>query len=159
MKRTFTFLFFFTWFSYTYNIFVLIHTVHGVSFRHLLVKSLNDNASILQESVATKYRPGACENCGAMTHKKKDCMERPRKIGVKFNNTSIAADEFVQPVLHQSYDGKRDRWAGYDPSEHKRIIEQYQRVEEAKRQLRSDKLDTGDAISEEVINKISPINF
>ena len=24
---------------------------------------------------ATKFREGACTNCGAMTHKKKDCLE------------------------------------------------------------------------------------
>jgi pre-mRNA-processing factor SLU7 len=36
---------------------------------------------------------GACENCGAMTHKKKDCMERPRKLGAKFTGKNIARDE------------------------------------------------------------------
>ncbi|XP_046626406.1 pre-mRNA-splicing factor Slu7 [Neodiprion virginianus] len=91
--------------------------------------------------VAVKYRKGACENCGAVTHKKKDCMERPRKIGAKFTNANIAPDEFVQPDLSVDYDGKRDRWAGYDPAEHRAIVEEYQKIEDAKRQMRADKLN------------------
>lgn len=90
--------------------------------------------------VATKFRKGACENCGAMTHKKKECMERPRKIGAKFTNAKIAPDEYVQPNLNPDYDGKRDRWAGYDPAQHQEVIEEYEKIEEAKRQMRAEKL-------------------
>ncbi|EFN89099.1 pre-mRNA-splicing factor Slu7 [Harpegnathos saltator] len=90
---------------------------------------------------AIKYRKGACENCGAMTHKRKECMERPRKVGAKYTNFKIAPDEFTQPELSMDYDGKRDRWAGYDPSEHRAIVEEYQKVEEAKRQMRAEKLN------------------
>ncbi|KAK0170282.1 hypothetical protein PV328_010861 [Microctonus aethiopoides] len=91
--------------------------------------------------VATKFRKGACENCGALTHKKKECMERPRKVGAQFNGKNIAPDEYVQPELSMDFDGKRDRWAGYDPSEHRAIIEEYRKIEEAKRQMRAEKLN------------------
>ncbi|XP_045483843.1 pre-mRNA-splicing factor Slu7-like [Harmonia axyridis] len=99
--------------------------------------------------VVTKFRKGACENCGAMTHKKKECMERPRKVGAKFTNASIAPDEFVQKNLLLSYDGKRDRWSGYEPSEHKAVIEEFQKIEEAKRQLKAEKLNAGEDSDEE----------
>lgn len=72
-------------------------------------------------SVATKFRKGACENCGAMTHKKRDCVERPRKVGAKFTSTNFAPDEFVQPNLSLSFDGKRDRWNGYDSTAHREV--------------------------------------
>lgn len=90
--------------------------------------------------VVTKYRKGSCDNCGAMTHKKVDCMERPRKIGAKFSGALMAYDEFVQPKIVSDYDGKRDRWAGYDPAAHKEIIEEYKKVEEAKQKIKADKL-------------------
>ena len=44
-----------------------------------------------------------------MTHKKRDCLERPRKIGAKYTNANFAPDEFVQPNLSLTFDGKRDR--------------------------------------------------
>lgn len=94
--------------------------------------------------MATKFRKGACENCGALTHKKKDCMERPRKVLAKYTGAEIAPDEFIQPDLKLDFDGKRDRWNGYNPSEHLGIIEEFDKVEDAKRQLKAQRLNTGD---------------
>ncbi|KAG5344994.1 SLU7 factor, partial [Acromyrmex heyeri] len=102
---------------------------------------------------AIKYRKGACENCGAMTHKRKDCMERPRKVGAKYTNFKIAPDEFTQPELSMDYDGKRDRWAGYDPSEHRAIVEEYRKIEEAKRQMRAEKLNAEEENDEQDSDK------
>ncbi|XP_050529672.1 pre-mRNA-splicing factor SLU7 [Daktulosphaira vitifoliae] len=125
-------------------------TAGGPTLKHQRVpdkpqeySSLNEwyKRGVNTESISTKFRKGACENCGAMTHTKKDCFERPRKIGAAYNNMNIAPDEHVQPVLNQDFDGKRDRWAGYDPAQHKTIIEQYQKIEEAKRELRAQKLN------------------
>ncbi|KAJ1127983.1 hypothetical protein NDU88_006376 [Pleurodeles waltl] len=95
---------------------------------------------IQETAVPTKYREGACQNCGAMTHKKKDCFERPRKVGAKFTGTHIAPDEHSQPQLLFDYDGKRDRWNGYNPEEHMKIVEEYSKVDLAKRTLKAQKL-------------------
>lgn len=89
--------------------------------------------------VATRFRKGACENCGAMTHKKKDCLERPRKIGAKFSG-DLAPDEVILPNLNLDYDGKRDRWNGFEPEMYKFVIDEHSKIEEAKRQLKEDKL-------------------
>ncbi|XP_046333941.1 pre-mRNA-splicing factor SLU7-like [Haliotis rufescens] len=92
--------------------------------------------------VATKFRKGACENCGAMTHKKKDCLERPRKVGAKFTGEKIAPDEYIQVCLSHDYDGKRDRWNGTDLMEHQnKLITEFDKIEEAKRTLKEQKLD------------------
>ena len=52
-----------------------------------------------------------------MTHDSKTCMDRPRKTGAKFTNKFIAPDEKIE-TFELDYDGKRDRWNGYDASTH-----------------------------------------
>lgn len=84
-------------------------------------------------TAATKYRKGACENCGAMGHKAKDCLERPRKKGAKWTGKNIQADDVEQEV-HLSWDAKRDRWNGYDAKEYKHVVEEYEAMEELKKQ-------------------------
>ena len=80
---------------------------------------------------ATKFRKGACENCGAMTHKTKECLQRPRAKGAKWTGRDIAQDEVVQKV-DLGWDAKRDRWNGYDPKEYKAVIDEYAQIEELK---------------------------
>ncbi|EFO28125.1 hypothetical protein LOAG_00359 [Loa loa] len=89
---------------------------------------------------ATKFRKGACENCGAMTHGKKDCLERPRKVGAIWTNQDIAPDEYVQPKLTLGWDAKRDRWNGYDPQTYKQVVEEHEKLEQTRKLLREEKM-------------------
>ncbi|KPU80548.1 uncharacterized protein Dana_GF26922 [Drosophila ananassae] len=90
--------------------------------------------------IVTKFRKGACENCGALTHKRKDCLERPRKVQAKYAESILVHDEHLVNDAAVNYDEKRDRWSSYDPANHREIIEEYEKVEEAKRQLKAEKL-------------------
>ncbi|KAI5860742.1 Pre-mRNA splicing Prp18-interacting factor-domain-containing protein [Durotheca rogersii] len=85
---------------------------------------------------ATKYRKGACENCGAMTHKAKDCLSRPRAKGARWTGRDIQADEVIQDV-ELGWDAKRDRWNGYDPKEYRHVVERYNQLDELRNQLSS----------------------
>jgi pre-mRNA-processing factor SLU7 len=81
---------------------------------------------------ATKYRKGACENCGSMTHREKDCLQRKRKKGAKWTGKDIAADEKAQDV-RLGWDAKRDRWNGFEASEYQGVVEEYNALEELRR--------------------------
>lgn len=81
---------------------------------------------------ATKYRKGACENCGSMSHKEKDCLQRKRKAGAKWTGKAIAADEVVKDV-NLGWDAKRDRWNGFEAEEYKKVVEEYEELEEMKK--------------------------
>lgn len=104
---------------------------------------------------ATKYRKGACENCGAMTHKAKDCLSRPRAKGARWTGKDIQADEVIQDV-QMGWDAKRDRWNGYDPRQYKQVVERYNQMEEMRKELQQkkdeaeDDEDAGDKYAEEV---------
>ncbi|KAG2755237.1 hypothetical protein P692DRAFT_20826881 [Suillus brevipes Sb2] len=103
---------------------------------------------------AKKYRKGACENCGAITHKKQDCLERPRKKGAKFTNKNIQADEIIHEVA-TGFDAKRDRWNGYDPAEHKKIYDEYEAVEAARQKLREEEIDNQTTTDLAAVRKVA----
>ncbi|CAO3654143.1 unnamed protein product [Mucor fragilis] len=66
--------------------------------------------------------------------------QRPRKKGAKWTGENIKADEIIQEV-DLDWDEKRDRWNGYDPKEHDKVIEEYNQVEEARKQAKASELD------------------
>jgi pre-mRNA-processing factor SLU7 len=82
-----------------------------------------------------KFRKGACENCGSMTHKRKDCLERPRKRGAKWTGSDIKPDEFIQEAA-LDFEGKRDRWAGYEAEEYEQVIETWEQIESERQAAR-----------------------
>ncbi len=90
---------------------------------------------------STKFRKGACENCGAMTHKTRECLSRPRKLGARWTGKDIQADEVVQEV-QLGWDAKRDRWNGYDAAEYKEVVEEYETMEELRKKVREGSLET-----------------
>ena len=46
--------------------------------------------------LVTKFRKGACTNCGSLTHQAKTCIERPRKVGAKFTGKDFGRDEVIR---------------------------------------------------------------
>jgi len=98
---------------------------------------------------AEKFRKGACENCGAMTHKKKDCVERPRKLGAVHTGKDIQPDELIEGGFVLSYEGRRDRWNGYDNNTYTRVIEQFDQLEDERKKVREKK--TEEAVAQGIV--------
>merc|ERR1719352_518544 len=73
-----------------------------------------------------------------MTHTKKDCTERPRKVGAKFTGKDLASDKHVQE-LALDYAGKRDNYNGYNPDSYKEVIEEYERIEMERKRQRAER--------------------
>ncbi|CDU25124.1 related to step II splicing factor SLU7 [Sporisorium scitamineum] len=99
------------------------------------------SSSAVDAPVAKKFRKGACENCGSMSHKTRDCLERPRKKGAKKLGKTLAGDHMLQEVQGLDYAAKRDRWNGYDPAEHKKVVEEFEAIEQERRRLKEEQID------------------
>jgi pre-mRNA-processing factor SLU7 len=91
-----------------------------------------------------------------MTHKRADCMERPRKKGARFTGKNIAADEIIEE-FEGGYDAKRDRWNGYDPSEHKKLLEEYAELEKERARLREEEIDNQTSTDLSVVKKLAKV--
>jgi pre-mRNA-processing factor SLU7 len=93
-----------------------------------------------QSSKPTTFRRGACKNCGAMTHKEKDCVERPRskKRTAAATNTTLSHDEAVLSLEQHGkvgYAAKRDKWQGYDVGQYAEVVKKFDVIDEERRKI------------------------
>ncbi|KAI3686820.1 hypothetical protein L1987_80509 [Smallanthus sonchifolius] len=97
------------------------------------------------------------DSCGAMSHTTKTCMERPRKLGAKWTNKIIAPDEKVE-TFELDYDGKRDRWNGYDAASYAHVVERYEARDDARKNDDEDNED-GLKVDEAKVDESKQMDF
>lgn len=91
---------------------------------------------VIQTDTPLKFRKGACTNCGAMTHDKKECTERPRLKGAKWTGLNICPDELIvkdSTELQLDFDGKRDPYGGYDPVTYHLVIRDFELLDQERK--------------------------
>lgn len=98
-----------------------------------------ENSKEIEEK-ATKYRKGACTNCGSMSHQTKDCLERPRYRGAKLTNKDIKPDLKVAKKINLKFEEKRDRWNNYDESVYDEYFNKFSEVDLEKRKQKAEEL-------------------
>lgn len=86
-----------------------------------------------------------------MTHKTRECIERPRKRGAKWSKRDFAQDEVVENVEF-NFEAKRDRWNGYDSKNYQKNIEEWNEREALK------KTEDKPADSDSDIEKLSELS-
>jgi len=67
------------------------------------------------------------------------CVDRPRKIGAKWTGQDIKEDEVVQE-FSLDYDGKRDRWNGYNPDTYTKVINAFEKADMERRKQKADSM-------------------
>jgi pre-mRNA-processing factor SLU7 len=75
-----------------------------------------------------------------MSHKTKDCMERPRGKGAKWTGKNIAADEKVEAIALEGFDAKHDRWNGYSADDWVKEADKFEKVAAVRQGIRQAEL-------------------
>ncbi|OEH75757.1 hypothetical protein cyc_04561 [Cyclospora cayetanensis] len=86
---------------------------------------------VIEEAAAAKklrFLKGACGNCGSMTHKEKDCTDRPRAKKAKYTHKDLAPDEIIAETPKLTYDAKRDRYGGYTGDDFKWLLHDFDKT-------------------------------
>lgn len=99
---------------------------------------VNDDVGDFKVEFKRRRKKGGCTNCGAMDHVKKDCLERPGrsvKKGKEGGNVGVKVGVRNDNV---DYDGKRDRWFGYDASEYVEQAKKWQEKKDEEDKLKTD---------------------
>lgn len=86
-----------------------------------------------------RKQKGRCKNCGG-DHDRKDCLERP---GTGLKNGVEVVNKRNEDV---DYDGKRDRWYGYDVNDYTKYLKQWKEKEEKKAPEEARVYDTDEEI-------------
>ena len=71
-------------------------------------------------------------------------MERPRKKNAEKTSRNIAADEYVHDTkgVALNWDGKRDRYNGFDAEDYGRVVARFEKAETLKQEVAKKKVRT-----------------
>jgi pre-mRNA-processing factor SLU7 len=84
---------------------------------------IRDDATV-KSSFKRRVKKAKCTNCGAMDHTKKDCIEKPQRKRVNiFGGDNVGKGKRNENL---DYDGKRDRWYGYDTNEYDDYVKKWE---------------------------------
>eukprot|EP00475_Leptophrys_vorax_P024276 TRINITY_DN3348_c0_g1_i1.p1 TRINITY_DN3348_c0_g1~~TRINITY_DN3348_c0_g1_i1.p1 ORF type:complete len:461 (+),score=127.86 TRINITY_DN3348_c0_g1_i1:1414-2796(+) len=81
-----------------------------------------------------KFRKGACENCGALTHTKKECTDRPRARNARYGGRIVGSDEVLPKNVKLGFDAKRDRWGGFSSDQYASVLDRHKKAEQLRLQ-------------------------
>lgn len=60
-------------------------------------------------------------------------------MGARFTSKNIATDD-VSKVVELDWEGKRDRWNGYDPDRHRELNEEFEEYESVKKKRKQEEI-------------------